>query len=269
MTNLKSVFLIACSFPFLIACSEKPNEKDPVKKQDTTSEIYQDDNEEFEAYITQIDDSATLNEGNSLYYSHSNKTSFEVTFKLNDENEILRMTEKYTVNESGSIMSNIFYYKDKTMYSSKEYFEEGLGDDAYFVERVTYYDKKSEPTLTKRRTAPFEDYLDQSSFEIAATQACSDEKALRAITQQGEFETNFRGFVEEGAELYLMVGENKESGYETAILVQRRTPFLMSLKQNQESNMGMKLQVSFQTMKDSGGYEFQALLGAIEDVEEK
>lgn len=268
MTNFKSVFLLACSVPFLIACSEKPVEKELDKKKNTTSQDYQDDNEELDRYITQIDDSVTLNLGNSLFYSHSDKTSYELMFKVNDDDQILRMTEKYTVTENGSIMSNIFYYKDKRTYASKEYFEEGVGDDAYFVERVTYYDEDSKPILTKKRTAPYENYLDQSSFKLTTTQSCSDEKAFRALTQQDEFETNFRGFVDEGAERYLMVGENKKGGYETAILIQKRTPFLRSLYQNQESKIGMKLQVTFRTMKDPAGYEYQALLGVAEVVEE-
>ncbi|MFT6923246.1 MAG: hypothetical protein ACJA1C_002256 [Crocinitomicaceae bacterium] len=269
MTNFKLVFLLACSFLFLIACSEKPVEKEPAKKKNTTTEAYQDDNEEFEKYISQIDDSTTLNIGNSLFYSHSDKTSYELAFKVNDDDQILRMTEKYTVTEGGSIMSNVFYYKDKRTYASKEYFEEGVGDEAHFVERVTYYDENSKPILTKKRTAPYEDYLDQSSFTLATTQSCSDERAFRALTQQDEFETNFRGFVDEGAERYIMVGENKQGGYETALLLQKRTPFLSSLYQNQESKIGMKLQVTFRTMKDPAGYEYQALLDAAEVVEEK
>jgi hypothetical protein len=269
MTNFKLVFLLACSFLFLIACSEKPVEKEPVKKKNTTTETYQDDNEEFEKYIAQINDSVTLNIGNSLFYSHSDKTSYQLTFKVNDDDQILRMTEKYTVTKGGSIMTNVFYYKDKRTYASKEYFEEGVGDAAHFVERVTYYDENSEPILTKKRTAPYEDYLDQSSFALATTQNCSDERAFRALTRQNEFETNFRGFVDEGAERYIMVGENKVGGYETALLLQKRTPFLRSLYQNQESKIGMKLQVTFQTMKDPAGYEYQALLDAAEVVEEK
>ena len=269
MTTFKSVFLIACSVLFLIACSQRAAETESIKKKNMTSESYHNDNEEFDNYIAQIDDSATLNLGNSLFYSHSDRTSYELTFKVNDKDQILRMTEKYTTTETGSIMSNIFYYKDKRTYASKEYFEEGVGKDAYFVERVTYYDENSEPILTKKRTAPYENYLDQSSFKLTTTQSCSDEKAFRALTQHDEFETNFRGFVDEGAERYLMVGENNKGGYETAILIQKRTPFLRSLYQNQESKIGMKLQVTFRTMKDPAGYEYQALLGVAEVIEKQ
>ncbi|NRA12967.1 MAG: hypothetical protein HRT57_13520 [Crocinitomicaceae bacterium] len=267
MINFKSIFLFACSFSILIACSDKPDEKEPIKKKNTPSQVYQDDNEEFEEYITQIDDSATLNEGNSLYYTHSNGTSYEVTFKINNDDRILRMTEKYTLASTGSIMSSVFYYKDELLYATKEFFEEGVGEDAFFVERVSYYDKNSEPTLTKERTAPFEDYLDQSSFKLGNIHKCSDERAYRAITNQGEFMTTFKGFVENGPERYLMVGEDKKGGYESAILLQSRTPFLQYLFHNQDSNIGMKLDINFRTMRDPAGYEYQALLGAFEVIE--
>ena len=65
-----------------------------------------------------------------------------------------------------------------------------------------------------------------------------------------------------------MVGENKEGGFETALLIQERTQFLLDLYMNQDENMGMKLKVNFETKNEASGYTYQALIYAVEVIEE-
>lgn len=272
MTNLKFTFLLACSFSLLMGCSSSndPESSKPVKKE-TKNPLaeYKKEVEEAEKYIAYIDSSETLTEGNSLYYTNGEGQSYEVTFKINDTNQLVRITERYAETRGGSIESSIFYYRGGTLYASKEYIEKGTGTEAYFVERVSYYDNEVEPIVTKMRSAPFEEALEQEVFKIDSKHKCSDAKALRALYQQDEFETNFRGFVDEGQMRYLLVGENKEGGYETALLVQYRTPFIQSLYKNANRMMGTKLEVNFKTMYDVAGYSFQSLIQAREVVEKK
>lgn len=263
MIKFRFVFIAACTSLLLISCLDKTQETDApsdTKKKEDPAYQYKDDSEEVEAYAKQIDDSTLLNEGNSLYYSRPDGQSLEVEFKSSLKNEILKIVEEYTKTSGGSILSNHFYYKNGKLYLSKEYFDKGFGETAYFVERVSYYDEKEEPIVTKERTARFEEALGEETFKLAEKSKCSDERAKRALSQKGEFETNFTGFVEDGPLRYLMVGENKENGYETAILVQYRTLFIQTLFQNQKAMIGTKLIVNFETIRESTGFSFQSLI---------
>lgn len=276
MTNFRIIIIAACSSLVLMSCLNKTQETDstvtPDKQQDTAGNApgeYAKDSEEVEAYVMAVEDSARLNEGNSLYYSKSDGQACEVIFKVDENNEVLKLTEQYTTVGGGSINSNHFYYKDGLLYVSKELFQQGTGDDATFAERVSYYEENGEPIVSKQRVAPFEEALEEERFVLIANYKCSDEKAKRALSQEGEFETNFRGFVDDGHLRYLMVGENKEDGFETAILIQQRTAYINYLYANQKLMMGTKLIVNFETINESSGFSFQSLISVVEGASEK
>ena len=215
--------------------------------------------ERAEAYVEKIDN-AELTQGNSLYYTREDGASVEVFVYFDDSNKVIKTEEKYTVKKEGSICTNLFYYKDNKMYVSKEFFEDGEGESAVFVERVTYYDKKGKAKATKSRKAPFEDQLYNSMFLVDKTRACSDERAVKVLNQQGEYETNFQFFVNDQHLLYLVVGENKEDGYRSSLVVQQKGPVIQQLLANEKASVGKPLKVDFVRTIGEFGFVFQALM---------
>lgn len=252
---LPFVHLLAVLFIFN-ACS------DPIQEDINHSQPGSDKNlvdERAEAYVEKIDN-AELSQGNSLYYTREDGASVEVFVYFDDANKVIKTEEKYTVKKEGSICTNLFYYKDNHLYVSKEFFEEGEGDASVFVERVSYYDKKGKAKATKSRKAPFEDQLYNSMFVVDKTKACSDDRAVQVLNQIGEYETNFQFFVNDEHLLYLVVGENKEDGYRSSLVVQQKGPVIQQLLANEKGNVGKPLKVDFVRTIGEFGFVFQALM---------
>jgi len=58
----------------------------------------------------------------------------------------------------------------------------------------------------------------------------------------------------------LIVGENKENGYRSSLVVQQKGPTIQKLLQNEKGMVGTPLKVEFEKLTGDMGFEFQALL---------
>jgi len=261
MIKFSSYAFVLGSFFGFVSC----NSTEGIEEQSAWSENVEyvaDENEQqVEEYLAYIDDSDALNVGNSLYYTREDGATIEVEIFLNDSSQILKTVEEYTRSASASIQTNIFYYKDNRKYATKEFFETGEGEEAVFTERVTYYDQDGKPKLSKQRVALFEDALVEEMFAVVRTTDCSDQRMQDVLNQTGEFETTFQGFVSEGPQAYLIVGENRDGGYRSALLVQFYTPLIKRLMDNEGTMKGTPLIVEFEKVNEAKGFEFQALMG--------
>ena len=208
--------------------------------------------ENYEAFISKIDANDSLGIANTLYYTNQKGDAVEVELLLNSKDEIVKLTEIMTSSHSNSIVSNEFYYKNGKLYVSKEFREQSKNDSLYFVEYRSYYDTSETILLTKKRTAQYEELLDQEPFTNTEKRPLSDDRAKRVINQKGEFETTFQGFVEVAEYLYIVVGENKKSGYSSSLVVQSYTPLIKELKANQSAMLGTPLEISFGRTNDDG-----------------
>lgn len=259
--NLKAIlffFLIVAGFT---ACNESEND-DTTSTKKTQQKGTPDDGRgaEYEAYISEIDNSDSLTIANTLYYTKENGESYQVYVKLNEESELVRIEEKYTTSSSGSLLTNYYYYKDGEKYATKEHYILGMGPDEKFVERVSYYEN-GKPKISKSRKAQYEEYLENETFEIIKEWDCSDERPMRALKREGEFVTNFVSVVREDPAIYVIVGEGVEDGYVSALVVQSITPLINKMISNPDAMKGTPLEVSFTEIHESSGFTFQALLG--------
>lgn len=254
--RLFSIFLLLGFF--LPACSSENN---PVDSTHPTSEEYVPNENEvaYEAYIAEIDSDDSLGIGNSLFYSKGNSEFTEVEFYVNDKGEMVKMIESYT-QASQTVAKNIFYLKKGRKFASKELYEVNKNGEFSFVERVTYYDDKEKPLVTKERVAPFEQDLDFESFKSAKKQDCSMQRALDILDQKGEFNTTYQGYVKEGGFTYIIVGGVEADGYTSSLLVQYEDATIKKLMANEKAMIGTPLIVDFQVVEDAGeGFEYQIL----------
>ena len=254
-------FLI--SFLFLLtACGESENLN--IDNGEFVDDEYNPSSQEmsFEQLIYDIDQNDSLRLGHSLSYSREDGASMEVTIYVNAKNETVKLVEQYVNANSPSISSNVFHFKSGAIISSKELFEEGEGEDGYFVERITYYNIKEEPIITKRKTAPYEDQLDNEVHEVVEKHKCYYDKAMRALERKGEFSVTFQGFVKEEPYLYLIVGENTKNGYYSPLVVQYMTPLIKKLQEDEVGMLGTPLSIDFDQLSGAEGYEYQILLSA-------
>lgn len=253
--RLFSIFLF--SSLFLTACSSENN---PTDANPTSEEYVPNENEvAYEEYIAQIDANDSLGVGNSLFYSKGNNEFTEVELFVNDAGVMVKMIESYT-QTTQTVAKNIFYLKKGKKFASKELYEVNKNGQFSFVERVTYYDEKEKPLVTKVRTAPFEQDLEFETFKSAKKQDCSMQRALNILDQKGEFNTTYQGFVKEGGFTYIIVGGSGKDDFTSSLLVQYEDATVKKLIENEKAMIGTPLIVDFQVVEDPGeGFEYQIL----------
>ena len=126
--------------------------------------------------------------------------------------------------------------------------------------KKNYYSKNEQPVATKQRIAPYENELEYEPFGLSELFDCSDAQAFRALNQEEEFETNFKGFATDGTASYLLVGENKPEGYISALLVKSYTPLINKLMSKEGIMRGVPIEVDFEKVRTTTG-TYQMLLG--------
>jgi hypothetical protein len=227
-------------------------------KDRSANEVVAKANEEGEAYMASIDLNDSLSTANSLYYSRGegeNVEWTEVVMFLNDQSQVVKIIERIAKPGSSAVYSNHFYFKEGKKYTTKQFFEETAGDSTYFVELLSYYDAAEKVKATKRRTAVYEDFLEQVPYMVAEKVDCSVDRALSIINQTGEFETTYQGFVDIDGFKFLIVGENSKEGFSSAIIVQQLSPLILELRAKERQMIGTPLRVEFQTIQEGGGTE--------------
>ena len=215
---------------------------------------------EYQNYLSSVDSDTSLIRGNSLYYSKEDGSTMEVFINLNEEKQTVKIEELYSNAGSSSMCSNTFYFNKGLKYISRELFERGDELSGYFVERISYYDEKENPIKTIERKADFEDQLYREEFKVVENYNCSSKRALMALNQAGEFSTTFQGFIKEEPYLYLIVGDNEDNGYTSALVVQYEDQTIKKLQMYEAEMIGKGIQVEFETLSGTQGYDYQILL---------
>ncbi len=257
-------------FLFFQSCNDSSVKSNKNEEEYFEQDAYQpsDLEVEIEKIMEDIDMNDSLRYGQSLSYNRPDGASVFVKIYVNDSNYTVKLFEEYTVPNSPSINSNTFYFDQGHLIATKELFEEGTGDEGHFVERVTYYNEKEKAIKTKRRTASYEEELVYENFKSSEPVACSYNRAMQVINQEGEYQTNFVEFISEEPYLYLIVGENKKDGYYSSLVVQMMTPLIKKLKSNPEKHFGTPLTINYEILNGEQGYEYQILMGVRENTQE-
>lgn len=255
-----SLLLTAIVVILVYSCSSDNN----VSTDNANVSSYESFKEEeaYERAIVETDLNDSLLEVGSLYYTKEDGSSYEVGAFLDNNQKVVKMTETYVDAKTGQYGKNTFYFKKGKKIVSNEHFEEKIGSKSIFVERISYYATNGKVITSKKRTADFEEDIDKSIFSNCEKTNCSTKNAQDALNQDGKFITTFQGFVVNGRDNYLTVGENSKDGYVSALMIQFADDSNIKKLQSAEMAMiGKKLTVNFQKMTDQSGFQFQVLTG--------
>ena len=255
--------ILFATFFGIVACSNSEKETKPSKKNKESREIVMEDDGrggEYEDYMALVDANDTLVGANTLYYAKQSGESYQVYLKMDEQSNLVRMQEQYTTSSSGSILNTFYYYRDGIKFATREKYNEGEGQAEKFYERVSYYNENEEPIISRMRSAQFEEYLENETFQIIEPYNCSDEKAKRALVRGEEFATNFVGVINQDQISYIIVGEGVKDGFTTSLVVQQYTPLIAQMLTNPDSYKGKPVDIEFQEVPDGQGFTFQSLI---------
>ncbi len=266
--KIKSLLILVSAALLWTACSDNSSEKEVKKTENekTPEELgVADDGRggEYEDFMALVDANDSLLIGSTMYYTkdpEKSGESYQVYLLLDNASNIVRIEERYTRENGGSLLSNFHYYKGNQRIASREIFNKGEGDSEMFYERVSYYENEK-PIISKLRSHKYEEYMENEMFDIIPPVNCPTDKAERAIAREGEFQTNFLSVIQNGGLYYVEVGEGGQDGFSTTLLVQQVTPLVQGMISNPSEYKGKRVRVEFQEMPDGQGFTFQALLG--------
>lgn len=244
------------------SCAESTVDVEETRNEEQPEELIgsEDDGRgaAYEAFMNAIDTTAQL-EASTLYYSKPNGESYQVYLLLDEESNINRMEARYTKEGSSSVLRTFFYYKEGVKHATHEFYTEGVAPNEQFKERISYYDEKGVPIITKIRSAQFEEALENELFRIVDPFDCSDARAYQAIENQGEFETTFLSTLSRDGVIYLNVGDSKQNGFTSSLVVQEITPLVQQMIHNPDAYEGKEVSIKFSELPDGSGFTFQAL----------
>ncbi|PWL33038.1 MAG: hypothetical protein DCO96_01425 [Fluviicola sp. XM-24bin1] len=265
--KIKHLLILFSAALLWTACSETSPEKivKKTKNEKTPEEKGEADDGrggEYADYMAIVDADDSWYIGNTMYYTKNpdvSQETYQVYLLLDSASNVVRIEERYTRENGGSVLGNFHYYKDGIRIASKEIYNEGQGESELFYERVSYYEDEK-PIISKIRSNKYEEYLENEVYEIITPVACPTDKAERAIAREGEFQTNFLGVIKSGGLNYIEVGEGDPNGFSTTLLVQQITPLVGDMISNPSEYKGKPVSVDFREMPDGQGFTFQALL---------
>lgn len=243
-------------FPLIFivaACSENDGKTDKP----TTEKVVKTfkDEKEMDEYVLELialtDASGLV--ASSLNYQKSDGEGIEVHGLMDRDNKIHIVEEVYSEG-NGKTHGTRYYYLNRNgkPFVTHELIDEIVGEQATFVDRVSYYDVSGKVVKTKERRAPYQDEIEQVSYKPVGLKAISIDRAWRALNSKQEFETTFQGFVQQDVMSYLIVGENKPDGYTSALRLDYKDQLIQVLYSNPDMYMGEPVEVNFQVHEDRG-----------------
>jgi len=254
---MKLVYFFLCTTLFL-GCNAPVTQADVASSAPKSASFPAE--ADYEMRMKAIDNNPNLLVFNSLKYNNNAGSTADATALLNAKQEEVKITENYNLAETGDFGKRTFYIDQGKKFASVEvcFFKK----TNRFIERITYYNKAGQPVFSKKRAAEYEEELEQLPFEQDKPTDCSIERAMRLLNKEGEFETTFQGFAENGTMKFLLVGENKADGYASSLSVQFEDVLIKKLFAQEAEMLGTPLEVGSELMADETGMTFQVLLYA-------
>lgn len=256
------VILLSALVLALFSCKSDPKQdtSEPVAEKQIVTSLK--DENEMDQRATAID---TLlgREGtavSTLDYGKPDKgESYQAIGYTDSKGVLLKVVEYFNDGNGKDSGTRTFYLNNGKPFCTLEQASAMQGNS--FFNRISYYNSSGEVSMTKERRGSYEEEVTQMNYKPAALTKVSMDRAMRALSQKGEFATTFQGFVFQEAITYLVVGENKPDGYTSAIKCDFRDNLINTLAANEKKYIGKPLKVNFQEYVDQDGLKTQLYLG--------
>lgn len=259
MKNIFFLFLVGYA---IFGCNEKQSKQ--TQNININSEVFQysdfvNDSIYF-SFINNIESDSSLFEASSLDFSKNSGGNIYAE-ALIDNYQNIRKLKSVIIDTIQETAHEFYYINGKKRVSSKliSFFQK---ESEYFHQYISFYDTSGVLVYTGFKT--YDDLINAEliPFEkIDSFMAMSDDYAKNIIQQQGDFKTNFRGFVDLDAYNleFLKVGSN-DGNYSSLLAISDENPKIQKLKNNQAKFKGKPLRVEFTKVTRGDGFSYQLLL---------
>jgi hypothetical protein len=260
MKQFISIHKVVLSFSALLlfSCGDDQNKSNAGENAAAQTETVKQlsDEDKFSQKMVAIDTNQQLQVINGLAYNNQSEVSIQVNGYLDRNNLEVKIEEVYNDAKTGNNERTSFYIEGGKKFATRQIIFDNTKKPSVFTERISFYDKDQKVIFTKAREAEYEELLSTVDFKPVSLFDCKIDRAMRALNEEGEFETRFQGFVETKTVDYILVGANAENGFVSSLAVVMPNEFTFELKSNQQKYIGQLLEVQFQkTMEANVAYQ--------------
>jgi hypothetical protein len=258
LINLSSTFIASL---ILFACnSSDENLTKVIPKEEIKIVEKISDEEKFMQKMASIDSIQELNIMNSLSFNNNEGSTIEATAYFDKNGAEVKILELFNDSKTGNQSTTTFYIANGKKFASRQILFDNTTKPTKFIERISFYDSTQKVQFTKERSAEYEELLNDVTFSPAKLFDCNIDRAMRALNEQGEFETTFQGFVTTKDLDYILVGANNEEGFVSSLAIILPDETINTLKSNERKYIGTPLEVEFQNKVNGNGASYQALM---------
>lgn len=247
---------------FLAACAGNDSKSSDSTDKAKIVKTFKNEKEmdEYVQELTVLTEASGL-VASSLRYEKTGGELIEVHGLMDRDNKIHIVEEVYS-DGNGKSHGMRYYYLNQNgkPFVTRELIDEITGEQAIFVDRVSYYDESGKVVKTKERRAQYQDEIEQVAYKPVALHSISIDRAWRALNSKQEFATTFQGFVQQEVMSFLIVGENTKDGYTSALRLDYKDQLIQVLYSNPDAYLGEPIEVNFQIHEDQGA-TFQIYAG--------
>lgn len=191
----------------------------------------------------------------------SNSYFTEAAIVINEKGFPIKLVEYYSDDKTAKNGQINYYVEDEKLFATvhlyNQYFEDGTGKT---VETRTFYENEK-AIKSESRSAFYMEDLPYNEFQETDKTIIEDyENVVDMINNQGKYKTHYLSYIEAIEELYLLLGEAKETDrFVTTLKVEQPTETIIKLVDNSNKYKFTPLAVSHEIKGGKGLPEIRVI----------
>jgi hypothetical protein len=262
--NIKNLIYIIVATITLFACQTRneslldPNTGAPISKKPGGAF---GNEAQYENEMKRINADPSLLQIRSLTYSNDNGESQSVNGLIDENGEILKLSQEYS-DAKGTTIAIHCYFKNKKLISAINKTIVSAEKKSFCREIKSYYGENEKVVYSCSRKAKSELGIEKINFIADKKYNFGYAEAMEILKQTGRFETRFLSFMNAAGKEFIVVGTSGKDAYFSVLAIQPDIKAIQLIQADEKKYVNKLLKVEFTEVTEADGFTFQGLLNA-------
>ena len=262
--NIKNLIYIIVATITLVACQTRneslldPNTGAPISKKPGGAF---GNEAQYENEMKRINADPSLLQIRSLTYSNDNGESQSVNGLIDENGEILKLSQEYA-DAKGTTIAIHCYFKNKKLISAINKTVVSAEKKSFCREIKSYYGENEKVVYSCSRKAKSELGIEKINFIADKKYNFGYAEAMEILKQTGRFETRFLSFMNAAGKEFIVVGTSGKDAYFSVLAIQPDIKAIQLIQADEKKYVNKLLKVEFTEVTEADGFTFQGLLNA-------
>ena len=262
--NIKNLIYIIVATITLFACQTRneslldPNTGAPISKKPGGAF---GNEAQYENEMKRINVDPSLLQIRSLTYSNDNGETQSVNGLIDENGEILKLSQEYA-DAKGTTIAIHCYFKNKKLISAINKTIVSAEKKSFCREIKSYYGENEKVVYSCSRKAKSELGIEKINFIADKKYNFGYAEAMEILKQTGRFETRFLSFMNAAGKEFIVVGTSGKDAYFSVLAIQPDIKAIQLIQADEKKYVNKLLKVEFTEVTEADGFTFQGLLNA-------